>query len=104
MACLDLDGALWNMKFNIGMTYITNGVDAKIKSDDKFAKFVANSFKRHVNGDWGELCEEDKQLNERALKNGDDRLFSRYENGENSIYIITEWDRSVTTILFPNEY
>jgi len=102
---LDLDGGLENMKFSIGMTYITRGVDQLLREDNGFSKFVANSFKRHCNGDWGDLDEEDKAMNESALKNGDDRLFSKYNyNGDVSIYIITEWDRSATTILFPEEY
>lgn len=37
-------------------------------------------------------------------ENGDDRIFARYNNEEGDVYIITEWDRSVTTILFPSEY
>ena len=59
---------------------------------------------RHAQGDWGDLCQEDKESNEYALKNGE-RLLSAYKlrDGE-KIWIITEWDRSVTTILFPSDY
>lgn len=99
---LDL-GRLDNMKFNVGQVVVTCGVNEKLMESKPFASFVAKSFVRHCNGDWGELCEEDKETNEYALKNGE-RLLSRYENGDLSIYIITEWDRSVTTILFPEEY
>lgn len=91
------------MEFNIGQTVVTRGVNEKLMESRPFAQFVAKSFVRHCNGDWGELCEEDKEANEYALKHGE-RLLSRYENGDLSIYIITEWDRSVTTILFPHEY
>ena len=91
------------MKFQLGQVLVTSGISCKIDEDSEFAKFISKSFTRHCNGDWGELCEEDKAMNELALKNGE-RLFSRYENGDDSIYIITEWDRSATTILFPNEY
>ena len=101
---LDL-GKLEDMKFQIGSTYFTNGVHSLVQEDKDFANFVANSFKRHVNGDWGDLDKEDKALNDMALESGEDRLFSKYiYNGEVSIYIITEWDRSATTILFPEEY
>lgn len=94
-----------DMKFAIGMTVMTRGVDSLIQQDKNFAKFVAHSFARHVSGDWGDLGKEDKHLNDLGLKNGDDRLFSKYNyNDEISIYIITEWDRSATTILFPDEY
>ena len=91
--------------FNIGRVVITSGVDALMDEDDKFMDFVGDSFCRHCKCDWGDLCEEDKEMNENALKNGDDRLFSKYNyDGDTSIYIITEWDGSVTTILFPEEY
>jgi hypothetical protein len=49
----------------------------------------------------------DKRQNDRALKNGDDRLFSSYtidKDNDEKVYIITEWDRSVTTILTPDDY
>ena len=95
---------LHNMKFSVGQTVITNGVYALLQKDKEFEAFVGKSFVRHCNGDWGDLDEEDKNANEDALKNGY-RLLSKYEyNGDTSIYIITEWDRSVTTILFPSEY
>ena len=58
---------------------------------------------RHVNGDWGDLDDEDKQANERALEDGT-RLMSAYSIGEARFWVITEWDRSVTTILLPEEY
>lgn len=92
-------------KFQTGKVLITDGIANKIDGDEKFVEFVNNSFKRHCNGDWGDLCDEDKGANDFALRNGDDRLFSKYnyDDGE-SIYIITEWDRSYTTILFPEEY
>lgn len=59
---------------------------------------------QHVHGDWGDLCDEDKQSNELALKNGG-RLLSVYRLRTGSkIWIITEWDRSVTTVLLPEDY
>jgi hypothetical protein len=59
---------------------------------------------RHVTGDWGDLCEEDKQQNDLALGNGT-RVFSSYRlpTGE-KLWIITEADRSATTFLLPLEY
>ena len=91
-------------KFTFGKVVATSGVNNLCDSDTKFQDFVAKAFSRHCNGDWGDLCEEDKNENESALRNGE-RLFSKYNyNGDTSIYIITEWDRSVTTILFPSEY
>lgn len=93
------------VKFDLGNVVATSGVYAMVGEDIKFNQFVAKSFERHCNGDWGDLDEEDKMANDFALRNGDDRLFSKYVfNEEVSIYIITEWDRSYTTILFPDEY
>ncbi len=58
---------------------------------------------RHVKGDWGDLDDEDKQANQHALMSGG-RLFSAYVKDDQKIYIITEADRSSTTVLFAEEY
>jgi hypothetical protein len=58
---------------------------------------------RHATGDWGELCTFDRRQNEVALRNGY-RILSSYPVGECRIWIITEADRSVTTVLLPEEY
>jgi hypothetical protein len=59
---------------------------------------------RHLSGDWGELCEEDRAENQRALSQGL-RLFSVYhDRNRRKFYVITEHDRSVTTILLPEDY
>ncbi|PKL19581.1 MAG: hypothetical protein CVV49_00660 [Spirochaetae bacterium HGW-Spirochaetae-5] len=94
-------------KFNPGTLLMTRAVNDRVADDSQFAKFVLRSIKRHLKCDWGELCQEDKDLNDLSLSSEDPgRLFSAYEfNGkEDRIYIITEWDRSYTTILYPNEY
>ncbi len=90
-------------KFKLGQAVMTRGIAEEMEKSKSFAEFVQRSFYRHSVGDWGEMCGEDKQTNEDALIHGD-RLFSAYEKGEWKIWIITEWDRSVTTILFPSEY
>ena len=58
---------------------------------------------RHATGDWGELCEHDRRVNEISLRQGW-RILSSYPIGELRVWIITEADRSVTTILLPEEY
>jgi len=58
---------------------------------------------RHATGEWGELCEYDRRQNEVALRDGH-RVLSSYPVGEGKIWIITEADRSVTTVLLPEEY
>jgi hypothetical protein len=58
---------------------------------------------RHATGDWGELCAFDRRQNEMALREGL-RVLSSYDVPAGRIWIITEADRSVTTILLPEEY
>ena len=65
---------------------------------------------RHVLGDWGELCDEDRELNNHSLANGM-RIFSSYklvQPGDDAttetVWIITEADRASTTVLLPSEY
>ncbi|WP_334189416.1 hypothetical protein [Noviherbaspirillum sp.] len=60
--------------------------------------------KRHASGDWGDVSAEDAMANQIALQSGS-RLFSAYRIGDDSrIWVITESDRSCTTILLPAEY
>jgi hypothetical protein len=58
---------------------------------------------RHATGDWGELCAFDHRQNEIALRESY-RVFSSYETPAGHVWVITEADRSVTTILLPEEY
>jgi hypothetical protein len=58
---------------------------------------------RHATGDWGDLCTFDRRQNEIALRDGY-RVLSSYPVGMEHVWIITEADRSVTTILLPKEY
>jgi len=89
---------------NMGRLLMTRGVNDLVAEDEAFAKFVMSSLTRHRRGDWGNLTDEDRKENELSLKPGY-RLLSAYEtNGLPKIWIITERDRSVTTILFPDEY
>ena len=85
-------------RFPVGMTYATPGALA-LEVD------LTRYLHRHHCGDWGdELCAEDKAANEQALKEGS-RLLSCYRTPTGDrLYIITEWDRSVTTIMLPSEY
>jgi hypothetical protein len=59
---------------------------------------------RHARGDWGDLCAGDRRANERALRDGS-RLLSAYRlPGGGKVWIITEADRSTSTLLLPSEY
>ena len=91
-------------EFPMGRLLVTRGVNDRRAEEEPFARFVLDSLNRHAMGDWGDLCVEDRRENERCL-NGGCRLFSAYgEDGLPKIWIITETDRSATTVLFPEEY
>ncbi|MFC1708459.1 hypothetical protein ACFL2J_00165 [Candidatus Omnitrophota bacterium] len=91
-------------KFNLGRIYLTRGVNDLVGESLQFAEFVCNCIKRHARGDWGDLCHEDTQENERAL-NDEIRLFSAYKvDGLPRVWVITEANRLATTVLFPEEY
>lgn len=90
--------------FPLGRLMITKGVNDLVADNKEFALFVLNSLQRHAKGDWGDLSEEDKKENEYSL-NRQLRLLSAYERPPlPKIWIITEADRSATTILLPDEY
>ncbi|GGP17766.1 hypothetical protein [Silvimonas iriomotensis] len=58
---------------------------------------------RHLSGDFGTICDEDKASNMEAIRDGG-RILSAYKVGSEKVYVITEWDRSYTTILLASEY
>ena len=86
--------------FSLGRILATPGaLNALRGAGEDPLRFLA----RHASGDWGELDPHDRRENWRALKNGW-RILSSYPIGEQRVWIITEADRSVTTILLPEEY
>lgn len=88
-----------SMKFEPGALGITPGAKAVLLDADVMAALA-----RHLAGDWGELDEHDWQENELSLQRGF-RLLSAYQSSEGvKFWIITEADRSSTTILLPEEY
>ncbi|MEW6557803.1 MAG: hypothetical protein AB1349_10675 [Elusimicrobiota bacterium] len=89
-------------KFESGRLFFTRGVNDLIAESIDFSAQVCKSLRRHFSGDWGELDPQDKKANDDALISGE-RVLSAY-NGIKKIWIITEADRSNTTILFPHEY
>jgi len=90
--------------FKTGRQVTTAAVASKIARDNGFARFALRSLARHITGDWGDLCEEDKAANDQAVKD-DLRILSAYEDPPHpKIWIITEADRSSTCMLFPEDY
>tara|TARA_A100001391_G_scaffold65342_2_gene40962 strand:- start:2468 stop:2761 length:294 start_codon:yes stop_codon:yes gene_type:complete len=87
--------------FPAGDIVMTQGVSDLIQ---RGALNPSPYLQRHLAGDWGDLCDEDRRTNDAALKH-DDRLFSSYQvTPALKLWIITEWNRSVTTLLLPDEY
>ena len=88
--------------FPLGQIVATPGALAAL---DKAGQTPVEFLARHVRGDWGDLCQEDRQENQFSLERGF-RLLSSYRTNAQDlkVYVITEADRSVTTILLPEEY
>ena len=87
--------------FDLGQLVATPGALAAL---EKTGQNAMEFFSRHVGGDWGELPEEDKTENQFSLERGF-RLLSSYRTivGD-KVWVITESDRSITTLLLPEEY
>lgn len=88
-------------RFPLGQIVATHAVLEALKNAGQSAsEFIS----RHASGDWGDVCNEDKEANEESLKEGS-RILSAYRlNNGTKIWIITEADRSSTCILLPEEY
>lgn len=88
-----------DLKFKLGHLVSTTKAAAQIPHRE-----IDNAIRRHAVGDWGDLCEEDVATNEYSLKH-EGRLMSVYKTDTDiTFWIITEWDRSVTTVLLPEDY
>ena len=85
-------------KFPLGQIVITPNAMSRISPAE-----IQDALGRHASGDWGNLCSEDTEQNENALDYGG-RLFSAYGANPKRFWIITEGNRSVTTILLPEDY
>lgn len=82
----------------LGQIVITRNALDSLSKDAVYAALA-----RHQAGDWGDVCEEDRGLNDEALKDGS-RILSVYHDGATKFWIITESDRSATTVLLPEDY
>ena len=85
--------------FSLGKLVVTRGV-----ADGGFAlDELLTLVRRHITGDFGEINEEDRQENLLSIREGF-RIMSAYTINDTKLWVITEADRSSTTILFPSEY
>lgn len=99
---------LWRkgmIKFNLGQLVCTRTINEHFKNETT-KKEIFSAIDKYITCDWGNLCEEDKKMNEYAIKNNNDRILAKYhiDSINEDIYIITEWDRSYTTVMFCYEY
>jgi hypothetical protein len=84
-------------RFPLGKVVATPAALAAL-GDDRFGLLA-----RHQRGDWGEVCAEDVAENEQGVTAGR-RIVSAYTVNGTKIWILTEWDRSATTIMLPEEW
>lgn len=92
------------MRMQLGQVVMTRGISEAAKKDKEFAEFVACYLEMYIDRDWGDTCADDAYANDDAMEKGDARVVAKYNHIFRNIFIITEWDRSVTTILFCHEY
>lgn len=86
-------------RFPLGALYVTTASDRTIGSAE-----IANGLARHSQCDWGDVSADHREANDSALVNGE-RLHSVYHDRNRAeFWIITEWDRSATTALLPDDY
>jgi len=90
-------------KFPVGRIVLTEGIHELLAEHEDDISILDPFLTRHQIGSWGDLEEEDKAENDLAVENGS-RILSAYHLYGQKIWIITEWDRSVTTVLLPSEY
>ena len=87
--------------FPLGMVAATQGpLQALKRAGESGVDFIS----RHASGDWGDLDDDDKASNDYDLRHGGRLLSAYYLKDQTKIWIITEYDRSATTILLPSEY
>lgn len=97
----DPDRLAGPVNFPLGQLLMTQGVQAEALSGRLDPQAL---LRRHARGDWGDICAEDQRENELAVDAGL-RLLSSYRiDASLTVWVITEADRSVTTLLLPSEY
>ena len=88
-----------SISFPLGQTVITRNAQSQLNPEDVFV-----SLRRHAARDWGDVCLADRAENELSLKEGFRLLSSYTDRNGTKFWVITEGDRSVTTVLLPEDY
>ena len=87
--------------FDLGQVFATPGA---LQALEEANQTPYEFLQRHVTGDWSEMVPEDQEENRSSVEHGN-RVFSSYKlSTDRKLWVITEWDRSVTTLLLPDEY
>lgn len=90
--------------FSLGKVVYTRGIAIEIEEGHITGYDLRRLLLKHQNGSWGDLCVDDKKANDFAVTSGERVMSSYTVEGIGKVWIITEWDRSVTTILLSEEY
>lgn len=93
-------------KIKLGEVFVTAGINAKMDKSETFSNEVVLSLHQFESGDWGDTPEEDALLNDRSVQDGTCDIMGAYETSEGRIWIKTDRtpDKTITTVLFPDEY
>lgn len=100
--------------FEYGKLVATKRVWELTDTNERFNRFVGGCLSRYAVNDWGDIDPEDWEFNDEAVESGNERILASYslptefvnygDSFADRLWIITEADHSVTTILFPEEY
>jgi hypothetical protein len=87
------------MRFQPGLLFVTSGAYEELGKD-----IIYDAYFRHLQCDWSEMTPEDAEANRLAVETREGRIFSAYQYGDKRVWVITEADRSATTVLLSEEY
>jgi len=83
--------------------YQSHDINQAFNQECKFAKQVIKCTGKYMRMDWGDVCTGDSKMNDHAVYLGGDRVVAKYKTNKGDIFIITEQDRSATTVMFAHE-
>ena len=85
--------------FKLGRLAITTNAAIRLQQQEVF-----DALRQHAQCDWGDVCHDDWAMNDEAVKNGDRLVSAYHDSNKEKFYIITEANRSATTVLLPEDY
>lgn len=93
-------------KFFTGRIQTTKAIAERMNREKQFGDFISDCLKRHITCDWGDVDGLDVRMNDDAVKSGEGEIHSiyAYPESDETIWVMTNGDRSATTVLYPYEY